>query len=119
MREAGAPSSLVLGSDVIYELHVDDRRRVIFRQDDRQPVGQRGDFVLKLRRTGGRERWLGGRGEDPAGKQRRGQHTRAPGHMVRFYSSNGYGRGFQFRMTEIRRARSLAEQPEPDQTPSL
>ena len=41
MREPGAARLLVLRADVIPELQVDDRRRVILRQHHRQPVRQR------------------------------------------------------------------------------
>ena len=51
VREAGAPRLLVLRADVIPDCEVDDRRRVIFGQDHGQPVGQRRDVVLKLRRA--------------------------------------------------------------------
>ena len=43
VREAGAARLLVLRADVIPELQVHDRRRVILRQHHRQAVGQRRD----------------------------------------------------------------------------
>ena len=54
VREAGAAGLLVLRSDVIPDLQVDDRRRVILGQHDGQPVRQRRDLVLQLGRTRGR-----------------------------------------------------------------
>ena len=53
VREAGAPRLLVLGSDVIPELQMDNRRRMIFFEYDGQPVGQRRHLVLQLGRTDG------------------------------------------------------------------
>ena len=53
VREAGAARLLVLRADVIPELQVHDRRRVILGQDHRQAVRQRGDVVLQLRRPDG------------------------------------------------------------------
>src|SRR5262245_60697599 len=54
MREAGAARLLVLRSDVIPELKIDERRRMVFLEDDGEAVRQRGDFVLQLRRPHGR-----------------------------------------------------------------
>ena len=56
MREAGAARLLVLRADVIPELQVHDRRRVIFGEDHRQPVRQRECLVLQLGRPDGRVR---------------------------------------------------------------
>src|SRR6185503_2535858 len=66
VREAGAARFLVLRPDVIPQLQVHDRRRVIFRRHQRQAIGERGDFVLQLRRAdrGGRR---GGRRRDQQG----------------------------------------------------
>ena len=73
VRKPGPARLLVLRPDVIPQLHVHDRRRVVFRQHDRQPVGQRRELILKLgRRNGGRRRQAG-EGEQcplPAGLQR-------------------------------------------------
>ena len=54
VREAGAARLLVLRADVIPELQVHDRRRVVLGQDHRQAVRQRGHLVLELRRAGRR-----------------------------------------------------------------
>ena len=53
VREAGAARLLVLRPDVIPDLGVHDRRRVILEQDHLQPVRQRGHRVVELRRTDG------------------------------------------------------------------
>ncbi len=52
--EAGAAGPLVLRSDVIPELQVDDRRGVIFRQHDGEAVVERRDAIFELGRTDGR-----------------------------------------------------------------
>ena len=60
VRKPGPARLLVLRPDVIPQLHVHDRRRMVFRQHDRQPVGQRRELILKLgRRNGGRRRQAG------------------------------------------------------------
>ena len=48
VREPGAARLLVLRADVIPDLGVHDRRRVIFEKDDLQPVGQRRHRVVEL-----------------------------------------------------------------------
>jgi hypothetical protein len=50
MSEAGAAWPLVLRADVIPDGHMNDGRRVILRQDHLQPVRQRDQLVLELRR---------------------------------------------------------------------
>ena len=61
VREACAARLFVLGSDVIPELGVHDRRRVIFEQHDLQPVGQRGHGVVEFGRPHrGAAPWTGG-----------------------------------------------------------
>ena len=50
VREAGAARLLVLRTDVIPELGVHDRRRVVLEQDHLQPVGQRRHRVIELGR---------------------------------------------------------------------
>jgi hypothetical protein len=56
VRETGAPRPLVLRADVVRQVDVDDRRRVILRQDDPQPVRQGRHLVLQLRwPDGGRQ----------------------------------------------------------------
>ena len=50
VREPGAARPLVLRADVIPDRDVHDRRRVILGQDHAQPVRQRRDLVLELRR---------------------------------------------------------------------
>ena len=78
MREPGAPGLLVLRADVIHELQVDDRRRMVFRQHQRQTVRQFGDLVQQFRRAyrGGR----GLRGDADEGRDQRdgGQQARNP-----------------------------------------
>ena len=60
VRKPGPARLLVLRPDVIPELHVHDRRRVILRQHHRQAVGERRDLILKLGgRNGGRRRQAG------------------------------------------------------------
>ena len=59
MREPGAARLLVLRPDVIHDLQVHDRRRVVLRQHYREPVRQRRDLVLQFRRTRGRGRRQG------------------------------------------------------------
>ena len=54
VREPGAARPLVFRADVIPDLHVHDRRRVVLGQDDGQAVWQFRDLVLELRRTDGR-----------------------------------------------------------------
>ncbi len=51
MREPGASRPLVFRPDVIRQVHVDDGDGMIFFEDDREAVRERGDFVLQLRRT--------------------------------------------------------------------
>ena len=50
VREPGAARPLVLRADVIPDRDVHDRRRVILGEDHAQPVRQRRDLILKLRR---------------------------------------------------------------------
>ena len=80
MREAGAARLLVLRSDVIRQVHVHDRRRVILGQDDGEPVGQRRDLILELRRTRRRGRRLDGGGgtSSPPAPPRRAVGTTRP-----------------------------------------
>ncbi len=50
VRKTCAAGLLVLGPDVIPHRQVNDGRRVIFKEHDLQPVGQRGHRVIKLGR---------------------------------------------------------------------
>ena len=50
MREPAAPRPVVLRSDVVPHLDVDDRGRVIFVQDEPEPVRQRRIGIVQLRR---------------------------------------------------------------------
>ena len=58
VREPGAARLLVLRADVIPKLQMDDRRRMILRKHERQPVGKSRDLVLQFGRTNGRRRGL-------------------------------------------------------------
>ena len=57
MSETGAARPLVLGADVIPDIHRDDRRLVILMDDQGQPVGQH--EALKGNVEGGRRGFLG------------------------------------------------------------
>jgi hypothetical protein len=91
VREAGTARTLVLGADVIPDLQMDDRRRVIFEKDDVEPVGQRRHRVVETRRA---HRCLdGGHEEQGRGQGRRGD-TRAHGLRSRHRSIiGGFRRG--------------------------
>ena len=70
------PGALVFRAHVVPDLHVDDRRRVILEQHDREAVRQRRDAVVELRR-----RYCGGkrRGREEDGNCRpSGQYARQP-----------------------------------------
>ena len=54
VREPRAPRLLVPRADVIPDRDVHDWRRVILREDHPQPVGERRDLVIELRRMDGR-----------------------------------------------------------------
>ena len=80
VRKPGAAGLLVLRPDVVPQLHVHHRRRVVLREDHREPVGKRRDLVVELGRghrrghDGGIERDPRGRkGEHDAGRAARGQ----------------------------------------------
>src|SRR5262249_37114435 len=63
--ETGAARLLVLRADVIPQLQMDDRRRVIFFEHDREAVRQRRHLVLQLRRPDG-----GGDGQSGSERER-------------------------------------------------
>src|SRR5688500_15312824 len=80
--EAGPPRSLVLRPDVIPHRHVDDRGRMILREDHAQTVRQRGYLILELRRTDGRlERSQRGGGDE----SRREKDSNAEAHTASDY----------------------------------
>ena len=66
VREAGASGLLVLRADVIPELQMDDRRRVILVEDHRQAVRQHRVRVFEFGRTGPRVHRRGR--QQPAGE---------------------------------------------------
>jgi hypothetical protein len=76
MREPGAPRFLVFRADVIPELHVDNRRRVILGEDDRQTVRKRRELVLDSVGPDGRRWGEAGQREQADGEQNRGDRTR-------------------------------------------
>ena len=76
MREAGPSGLFVLRPDVIPELQVHDRRRVILGEDDRQAVGQRRDLVLRAWAGGRRPTRRGGERNDSPRRARRRQRRR-------------------------------------------
>ena len=79
MREARASRLLVLRAHVHRELQMNDRDGVILFEDDRQPVGQRRDFVRQPGRPDGRRD--GRRAERQHARQR--HRTRKPSNRPR------------------------------------
>jgi hypothetical protein len=58
VRKSRAPGLLVLGPDVIPDLHVNDRRGMILEKHHVEAVRQRGCRVIELRRTNrGMDEW--------------------------------------------------------------
>ena len=79
MREPRASRPLVLRTDVVPERHMNDRRRVILREDHGQAVVEFRDVVLELGRPDGRGRTAGRRQND---RGHGGQRGDCAGHEV-------------------------------------
>src|SRR5262245_9766653 len=89
VREPGATGFLVLRADVICEVQMHDGRRMILLEDDREPVRQRGDFVLELRRPHRRDERCGGGQQSTNGERGTGYcGCGASSHLVRLSPKN-------------------------------